>query len=412
MKRILAIFVAILTALTVFSGCSGTPKHNCSKDGHVFIRYVSDNNATCLADGTETAKCEHCDETDTKSVLGTRLSTCVYVNGECKWCGAIEPIPHVCAYNMDSYAIVDGEVFHQSKCMCGEKTGEPTLEEGFIIANVDNAQSVLDGLTENQKVIFSDGEYTTELKIGMVNGEGERFLTNITLVATDSAKIRKISAVSDDNFVAYIDGLTFNNITLIGGDFDGIYLKGWSGYYGDYKNITVKGCYFTDTYTQLRIDNPSMGGEISGDYAVENLTIENCVFKGITASLASSVAINGVENLTVKNNIFDTIDYDVLQINHRLGGTVVITGNEFKNFGSRLFNFNAYIGNENYEVTIDISGNYIHEAYANRSAKYGKCPHTSDPLVLGANYWKVIPDSADDGLFNNITFNKSEQKRF
>ena len=90
---------------------------------------------------------------------------------------------------MDSYAIVDGNVFHQSKCMCGEKTGEPTLEEGFIIANVDNAQSVLDGLTENQKVIFSDGEYTTELKIGMVNGEGERYLTNITLVATDSAKI-------------------------------------------------------------------------------------------------------------------------------------------------------------------------------------------------------------------------------
>ncbi len=43
--------------------------------GHKFKNYVSDNNATYFADGTETAKCENsgCKETDTRTVSGTKL---------------------------------------------------------------------------------------------------------------------------------------------------------------------------------------------------------------------------------------------------------------------------------------------------------------------------------------------------
>lgn len=33
-------------------------------DGHTFTNYISNNDATCTADGTETATCEYCDETD------------------------------------------------------------------------------------------------------------------------------------------------------------------------------------------------------------------------------------------------------------------------------------------------------------------------------------------------------------
>ena len=36
-----------------------------SKLNHSFTNYVSDNNATCTEDGTKTAKCDRCDETDT-----------------------------------------------------------------------------------------------------------------------------------------------------------------------------------------------------------------------------------------------------------------------------------------------------------------------------------------------------------
>lgn len=41
--------------------------------GHSFTNYVSDNNATCTADGTKTAKCDRCSATDTVVNAGTAL---------------------------------------------------------------------------------------------------------------------------------------------------------------------------------------------------------------------------------------------------------------------------------------------------------------------------------------------------
>ncbi|MGN0443110.1 MAG: hypothetical protein ACI4F5_00660, partial [Acutalibacteraceae bacterium] len=41
--------------------------------GHSFTNYVSDNNATCTADGTKTAKCDRCDVTDTITDVGSML---------------------------------------------------------------------------------------------------------------------------------------------------------------------------------------------------------------------------------------------------------------------------------------------------------------------------------------------------
>ena len=40
---------------------------------HSFTNYVSDNNATCTADGTKTAKCDRCDATDTIVDTGSKL---------------------------------------------------------------------------------------------------------------------------------------------------------------------------------------------------------------------------------------------------------------------------------------------------------------------------------------------------
>ena len=95
-------------ALTALAGCnSKPPKHDCSVEGHVFIRYTYNNDATCKSDGTESAVCEHCDEVKTNVKLGTKLNECVYVDGECKWCGSLEPQAHVCSFNMYSYNIID-----------------------------------------------------------------------------------------------------------------------------------------------------------------------------------------------------------------------------------------------------------------------------------------------------------------
>ncbi len=41
--------------------------------GHSFTNYVSDNNATCTQDGTKTAKCDRCDETDTVKDIDSKL---------------------------------------------------------------------------------------------------------------------------------------------------------------------------------------------------------------------------------------------------------------------------------------------------------------------------------------------------
>ena len=43
-----------------------------SAKGHTYGEYVSDNNATCAANGTKTAICARCKATDTKEELGTR----------------------------------------------------------------------------------------------------------------------------------------------------------------------------------------------------------------------------------------------------------------------------------------------------------------------------------------------------
>lgn len=40
-------------------------------NAHNFVNYVSDDNATCTTDGTETAKCERCDKTDTRVIEGS-----------------------------------------------------------------------------------------------------------------------------------------------------------------------------------------------------------------------------------------------------------------------------------------------------------------------------------------------------
>lgn len=54
-------------------GAKGTDIFQYGTFGHSFTNYVSDNNATCTDDGTKTATCDRCDETNTITDEGTRL---------------------------------------------------------------------------------------------------------------------------------------------------------------------------------------------------------------------------------------------------------------------------------------------------------------------------------------------------
>ena len=48
--------------------------------GHQFSKYTYNGDATCEADGTETAKCERCDATDTRTAKGTKLEATTQQN--------------------------------------------------------------------------------------------------------------------------------------------------------------------------------------------------------------------------------------------------------------------------------------------------------------------------------------------
>ena len=57
--------------------CTKNPAHTKTEPipalNHLFSNYTYNNDATCTQDGTETAKCERCNETDTRTAKGTRL---------------------------------------------------------------------------------------------------------------------------------------------------------------------------------------------------------------------------------------------------------------------------------------------------------------------------------------------------
>ena len=69
LSRIFMSLAAFACALSLFlSGCNlFSQKHE-----HKFVNYVYNDDATCLNDGTETAKCEGCDETHTRVKEGTK----------------------------------------------------------------------------------------------------------------------------------------------------------------------------------------------------------------------------------------------------------------------------------------------------------------------------------------------------
>lgn len=54
--------------------CEDTYTEAIPATGHSFTNYVYNEDATYEADGTETAKCDNCDETDTRTAEGTQLA--------------------------------------------------------------------------------------------------------------------------------------------------------------------------------------------------------------------------------------------------------------------------------------------------------------------------------------------------
>ncbi len=117
--------------------------------GHSFTNYVSDGNATCTADGTKTAKCDHCDETDTVTDAGSKMAhsfgaytsdgnaTCEAdgtKSAECSVCGAKDTVTDTGskrshefgAYVSDGNATCEADGTKTAKCaLCGATDTQP-----------------------------------------------------------------------------------------------------------------------------------------------------------------------------------------------------------------------------------------------------------------------------------------------
>lgn len=69
MRKFLVLLVLVSTFVLASCGPNEETPHT-----HSFTTYVSNNDATCTANGTETAKCDGCEETDTREVPDSKLS--------------------------------------------------------------------------------------------------------------------------------------------------------------------------------------------------------------------------------------------------------------------------------------------------------------------------------------------------
>ena len=135
--------------------------------GHSFTNYISDNNATCTENGTETAKCDRCDVTDTRiidnSALGHDYSeewtidkeaTCTESGSKSHHCTRcdektdITEIPakgHSFVWVVDTPATEDAPgVQHEACTVCGDTRNENT--------EIPQLSHVHTGITHHQAV--------------------------------------------------------------------------------------------------------------------------------------------------------------------------------------------------------------------------------------------------------------------
>ena len=108
--------------------------------GHSFTNYVSDNNATCASDGTKTAKCDRCDETDTIVDKGSMLShhggeaTCTK-RAICEGCGQeygeVNPNNHVKTQLINQKEATCTEEGYTGDTICNEC--KEIVVEGMVI---------------------------------------------------------------------------------------------------------------------------------------------------------------------------------------------------------------------------------------------------------------------------------------
>ncbi len=139
--------------------------------GHSFTNYVSDNNATCTEDGTETAKCDRCEVTDTRtdegSALGHTESEAVRENevpASCTAAGSYDEVIYcsVCGEELSREEKVIDALGHSFTSYVSDNNATCT-EDGTETAKCDRCE-VTDTRTDEGSALGHDWaeEWTTD----------------------------------------------------------------------------------------------------------------------------------------------------------------------------------------------------------------------------------------------------------
>lgn len=261
-----------------------------------------------------------------------------------------------------------GGKVYSTKYLC-LKCNEHKEVENAKVVSANDCYDAIAGAKDNEFLFLKRSDYTgvtlyTEAK-------------NLYLCFEKGSKTRIMSTSG-----------TIENITIDGLSFEGNFTMP-----EQINGITLKNCKFVQN-SQISNQN---------DALIKNLSLIKCEFIGISSGgKLTAVRVNLCENLTVKDCIFNTIEYNALQIGgNSLTGTVIITGNTFKGTGSSVIHLaNCHL------TDCDISGNVFYLKDNLSGSNYlNILDNASGVVKFGINTWEVIPEASEIN-FEGITSGK------
>lgn len=299
----------------------------------------------------------------------------------------------VCQHQYTSgYFLEDNKMYIGEKCsICDEikKENAQVIEVDVVIAENNNKMS---SVNSGDVVAFKKGAYNTVT--------AKRNVESVIYIAETGVTVNSINATYSK--------ATYENFTVLGHASENAF-----NFPYDVSDVTVKNCYFTE-----------YGGIYSRSAGIKitNLTVDNCVFKDITAGLSedekrdSAIVITRYDGLTVKNCSFENVSYNAMQVGeHENGGEVLIENNVFKNMGSRV----VYLVRTDRLTDCLVAGNtfYNHDhVYSDPEAGHKKdsgiyihCKSETGIIKVGVNTWETVPEFDRMYIAPVAEYNQQEQ---
>ncbi|MBQ8658663.1 MAG: hypothetical protein IJ506_05965 [Clostridia bacterium] len=276
-----------------------------------------------------------------------------------------EPNAHICDFDSNIvYKERNKQFYVGYPCkLCDEiNTVKDVLSVNHVIKTTDyNPNQILSNVKSGDVVVFKSGRHTSNLSLPL-----------------DSVKI-----LGETGTILY--GLNTGNLTNV--TIENIEFESSTTLNSNINGLTYKNCKF------------SYG--VFSESPVKDVTFDACAFKDLTSPKETAIRLTDYENLTVKNCIFENIAYNALQVGLNCSGSLLISGNTFKDIKSRVLYLINVKDLSSCSITdnvfYDHHSNYIaDESYDETGCKKdsGIYIHTksqSGVLNVGVNTWENIP---------------------